>query len=69
MVFDATFNNISAISWRSVLSVEEIGVTGENHRPMGKDIGYKGKISNIYQTMHNKAAGFTTTYAISAYHP
>jgi hypothetical protein len=25
MVFDATFNNISAISWRSVLLVEEGG--------------------------------------------
>jgi hypothetical protein len=30
MVFYATFNNISVISWRSVLLVEE---TGENHRP------------------------------------
>ena len=30
MVFKATFNNISVISWRSVLMVEE---TGENHRP------------------------------------
>jgi hypothetical protein len=30
MVFNATFNNISVISWRSVLVVEE---TGENHRP------------------------------------
>ena len=26
MVFSATFNNISAISWRSVLLVEETGV-------------------------------------------
>ena len=33
MVFNATFNNISVISWRSVLLVEEIGVPGENHRP------------------------------------
>ena len=32
MVFNATFNNISVISWRSVLFVEEIGVPGENHR-------------------------------------
>ena len=32
MVFNATFNNISAISWRSVLLVEETGVSGENHR-------------------------------------
>jgi hypothetical protein len=34
MVFNATFNNISVISWRSVLSMEEIWVTGENHRPV-----------------------------------
>ena len=26
MVFNATFNNISALSWRSVLLVEETGV-------------------------------------------
>jgi hypothetical protein len=32
MVFKATFNNISVISWRSVLLVEETGVPGENHR-------------------------------------
>jgi len=32
-VFNATFNNISGISWRSVLLVEETGVPGENHRP------------------------------------
>jgi len=30
VVFNATFNNISVISWRSVLLVEEIGVSGEN---------------------------------------
>jgi hypothetical protein len=29
--FNATFNHISVISWRSVLLVEE---TGENHRPV-----------------------------------
>jgi hypothetical protein len=29
VVFNATFNNISVISWRSVLLVEEIGVPGE----------------------------------------
>ena len=33
MVFNDTFNNISAISWRSVLLVEETGVLGENLRP------------------------------------
>jgi hypothetical protein len=34
MVFNATFNNISVISWRSVLLLEETGVPGENHRPV-----------------------------------
>jgi len=31
IVFNATFNNISVISWRSVLLVEETGEPGENH--------------------------------------
>jgi nucleoside-specific outer membrane channel protein Tsx len=34
VVFNATFNNISVISWRSVLLVEETGGPGENHRPV-----------------------------------
>ena len=34
MVFNATVNNISVISWRSVLLVEETRVLGENHRPV-----------------------------------
>jgi hypothetical protein len=34
MMFNATFNNISAISWQSVLLVEETGVPGENNRPV-----------------------------------
>ena len=34
MVFNVTFNNISAISWWSVLLVEETRVPGENHRPV-----------------------------------
>jgi hypothetical protein len=33
MVFNATFNNISATSWQSVLLVEETRVPKENHRP------------------------------------
>jgi len=33
MVFNATFNNISVISWRSGLLVEETGVTRENYGP------------------------------------
>ena len=33
IVFNATFNNISVISWRSVLLMEETGVPGEKQRP------------------------------------
>jgi hypothetical protein len=33
MMFDATFSNISIISWRSVLLMEETGVLGESNRP------------------------------------
>jgi len=32
MVFNATFDNISVILWRSVLLVKETGVPGENHQ-------------------------------------
>jgi len=31
IVFNSTFNNISAISWWSVSLMDEIGVPGENH--------------------------------------
>jgi hypothetical protein len=33
VVFNATFNNISVISWQSILLVKETIVQGENHRP------------------------------------
>ena len=36
MVFNATFNNISAISWQSVLLVEETVVPRENHWPAAR---------------------------------
>jgi hypothetical protein len=33
-LFNATFNNILVISWRSVLLVKETGGPGENQRPV-----------------------------------
>ena len=33
-VFNATFNNISVISWWLVLLMEETGGPRENHRPV-----------------------------------
>jgi hypothetical protein len=34
MMFNATFNNISVISWRSVVLVKETGIPGEKYRPV-----------------------------------
>ena len=34
MTLNATFNNISVISWWSVLFVEETRLPGEHHRPV-----------------------------------
>lgn len=33
MVFKATYDNISGLSWQSVLFMKETGVAGEKHRP------------------------------------
>jgi len=38
MVFNVTFNNISAMSWLSVLLVEVTGVPEGNHRPVTSHI-------------------------------
>ena len=38
VVFDATFNNISAISWRLDLLMEETGVHVENPRPIAQSL-------------------------------
>ena len=44
-VFNATFSNISAISWRPVLVVEEAGVPGDNYRPNLVEIRIPKKFS------------------------
>jgi len=46
MVFNATFNNISVISWRSVLLVQE---TGEINRPF----------ASHWQTLSNNVVSST----------
>ena len=48
MVLNATFNNMSVISWPSVVLVEETGVLRENHRPVashGQNLSHYG-VSN-----------------------
>ena len=49
MVFNAIFNNISVISWLSVLLVEETGVCRENHRP----------VSSHWKTLSHKVVSST----------
>jgi hypothetical protein len=55
MVFIATFNNISVISWQSVLLVEET------------KLEYPERTTELSQVDH-MVVGFITTYTISAYH-
>ena len=49
MVFNTTFNNISAILWWSVLLVEETGVHGENYSTnFGNCVSYVLITINVY---------------------
>jgi hypothetical protein len=60
MVFNATFNNISAISSRSVLLVEETGVPRENHRPVIDKLFHIICFDPIYILMIRKARNSET---------
>jgi hypothetical protein len=52
MVFNAIFNNISAVSWLSVLLVEETGVPVEDHRP----------VASQWQTLSHNVVSSTPRY-------
>jgi len=60
MVFNATFNNISAISWRSVLLIEETGVTGENHQPAAS---HRQAVSHNVVSSTSRLSGIRTPIA------
>ena len=47
MVFNATFNNISVISWRSALLVKETEIPDQNHRPAASHYIIAQKLSGI----------------------
>jgi hypothetical protein len=50
MVFNAFFNNISGLSWRSVLLVKETRVPEENHQPVAIDCHILNKMYIFYTT-------------------
>jgi hypothetical protein len=52
MMFNATFNNISVISWRSVLFLDEIGVPREKKRNLLVNIPslFVTKTLNIFKS-------------------
>jgi hypothetical protein len=56
VVFNATFNNISVISWQSVLLVEETGVPRENHQPAANhwQTLSHNVVSSIQKPRHNR---------------
>jgi hypothetical protein len=55
-VFNTTFSNISAISWRPVLVVDEAGVPVENHQPWAESGVKHNKIKSnqIKSNLHTK---------------
>ena len=53
MVFNATFHNISVISWLSILLVEEIEVPGENQYLVGS-LGSLNVISTNWNNNNGK---------------
>jgi hypothetical protein len=59
MVFNITFNNISAISWQSVLLAGETGVRGENHSPVASHWDIVSHIVVFY--ISNSAHGVVVT--------
>ena len=58
IMFDVNCNNISVISWRSFLLVEETGVTGENHR----------RAASCWQTLSHNAVSSTSRLSRARIH-
>ena len=54
MVLNTNFNNISVISWRSVLLVEETGVYRKNHRPAASHLQYLSHYVELSTPRHER---------------
>jgi hypothetical protein len=50
----ATFSNVSAISWRPVLVVEEAGVSGDNHRPWASCESSAARFNHLFQVVYQE---------------
>ena len=61
MMFNATFNNISTISWQSVLLVEETGVPRENHWPL---VSHWKLYHIMLHRVHSARVGFELTLVV-----
>ena len=57
IVFNATLDSITVISWWSVLLVEETGVPGENHRP----------VASHWQTLSHNAVSSTLRHELAVH--
>jgi hypothetical protein len=62
MVFNAPFNNISVMSWCSVLLVEETGVPRENNGPVAS---YLQTVSHNVVSSTPRLSGIRTHNVIS----
>ena len=63
MVFNVTFNNISVISWWSVLLVEETWVPRENHQPAASHFLWSPTLWNISNGEQVRVSCVTSTLA------
>ena len=64
LVFNATFSNISAISWRPVLVVEEARLPGQNHRP-GQATGKRFHLRlRVECTLFSNLQSWARTHAV-----